>query len=168
MNINNLLVINSLPPESINRIFRKIIIDKKTDCWIWKGCLNNGYGEVRVNKKGYRVHRLMYAWLVKPIPMGKGRDIPVLDHICNNRACCNPTHLQLISDKENILKGNGATAKKSRQTHCKNGHLLPSLIKNSRRCMICHRAWNRRNYAKNPMKFILKVRARRFKLKQIT
>ena len=163
MNIHNLLVINSVPPESINRIFRKIKINHN-GCWIWTGNLNNGYGEVRVNKKLYRVHRFIYAWLVQPIPIGRGRDIPVLDHICNVRACCNPLHLRLLSNKENILLGNGATARKARQTRCRNGHLLPAPIRGHRRCMICHRAWNRRNYAKNPMKFILKVRERRARL----
>jgi len=167
MNINNLLVINNVPPESIDRLFRKINIDKKTGCWNWTGSLNNGYGEVRINKKLYRVHRFMYAWLISPIPKGKGKNIPVLDHICNNRRCCNPAHLRLISDTENILKGNGATAQKARQTHCKNGHLLPPPINGHRRCMICHRAWNRKNYSKNPMKFILKTRKRRLRLKQL-
>lgn len=158
----------NISPESISRIFAKIKIDPVTKCWIWIGATTtNGYGNVRVNKIGYRTHRLMYMWLVDPIPNGKGKNIPVLDHICNNRLCCNPAHLRLISDKENILKGNGATARKARQTHCKNGHLLPNPIRGHRRCKICHRAWNRRNYAKNPEFFLSKVRERRLRLKQL-
>lgn len=153
--------------ESLNRIFKKIKIDPKTGCWNWCGSLNNGYGEVRVHKKLYRVHRFMYMWLVGNLPAGKGRDIPVLDHICVNRACCNPSHLRLISDRENILLGTGATARNARKTHCGNGHLLPAAIRGHRRCMICHRAWNNRNYAKNPEFFRAKVRNRRLKLKQI-
>lgn len=167
MNIHNHLVIKNISKESIDRIFRKIKIDNKTGCWNWTGSLNNGYGEVRINKKLYRIHRFIYAWLIAPIPKGKSKNISVLDHICNNRKCCNPAHLRLLSDKENILRGNGATAKKAKQTHCKNGHLLPPAINGHRRCMICHRAWNRKNYAKNSMKFILKVRARRLRLKQL-
>ena len=166
MNINNQLIINNVNSKTIDRLFQKIDIDKNTNCWKWTGSLNNGYGEVRINKHLYRVHRFMYAWLVTSIPNGKGENIPVLDHICNNRCCCNPDHLRLVSDKENILRGNGITAKKHRQTHCKNGHLLPLPINGHRRCMICHREWNRKNYAKNPLKFIIKVRERRANLKK--
>jgi hypothetical protein len=167
MNVHDMLIINAVPKESIDRIFKKIKIDEN-GCWNWCGSLNRGYGEVRVNKKLYRTHRFMYAWLVDSIPSGKSKDIPVLDHICNNRACCNPAHLRLTSDTENILKGNGATARKHRQTHCQNGHLLPPPIRGHRRCMICHREWNKRNYAKNPMKFILKIRQRRLRLSQLS
>ena len=155
----------NIPATSVDRIFKRINIDKKTGCWNWVGCKTSGYGQVRVNKKLYRVHRLMYELFVEKPPEGK--DTYVLDHLCNNRACCNPTHLQLISDKENILKGNGATARKARQTHCKNGHLLPQSKNGHRRCAICHRAWNRANYAKNPMKFILKTRERRLRSNQL-
>lgn len=150
--MNNLRITN-VSPESANRIWKKIKRDRVSGCWIWTGYQSHGYGQVRVNKILYRIHRFMYAWLIGPIPNGKGKHIPVLDHLCNNRSCCNPAHLQLLDDRENILKGNGATAKKFRQTHCKNGHLLPEPIRGHRRCMICHRAWNRRNYAKNPEPF---------------
>lgn len=159
-----MLVINNVSPETINRIFRRIQIDYKSGCWNWDKCLNRGYGEVMVEKSRHRIHRFMYAWMVAPIPKGKSKDTPVLDHICNNRACCNPAHLRLVSDTENILRGNGATARKARQTHCHNGHLLPPPIRGHRRCMICHRAWNNRNYAKNPEFFRSKVRNRRLRL----
>lgn len=154
--------------ESANRIFKKIQIDADTECWNWTGArTSNGYGSVRVDTIGYRTHRFIYEWLVGELPKGKGKDIPVLDHICNNRLCCNPSHLQLVSDKENILRGNGVTARKSRQTHCKNGHLLPQSIRGHRRCMICHRAWNRKNYSKNPQFFLSKVRERRLRNKKL-
>jgi len=71
MNVSNLLVINNPNPKSISRIFRKITIDKKTGCWNWNGVTSLGYGQVRVNKQLHRVHRFMYAWLVKPIPKGR-------------------------------------------------------------------------------------------------
>lgn len=160
-----MLIIENISEKSAARIFAKIRKDKETGCWIWTGCVtSSGYGNVRVNKIGYRVHRFMYAWLVAPIPNGKSKGIPVLDHICNNRLCCNPEHLQLITDAANILKGNGATARKARQTHCKNGHLLPSPVNGHRRCMICHRAWNRRSYALNPEKFKTRIYKRRASL----
>lgn len=154
----------NISPKSISKLFSKVRIDPITNCWNWIGSTtSNGYGNVRINKKLYRTHRLTYMLFVGDLPIGKGKSIPVLDHLCNNRLCCNPAHLQLISDRENILKGNGITARKYKQIYCKNGHILPNPIRGHRRCMICHRAWNRRNYAKNPMKFILKVRNRRLR-----
>jgi len=140
------LTVDHIPIKLLNRLFLRISIDPINGCWIWNGADVNGYGNVRINKIGYRVHRLMYAWKVGPIPNGKGKEIPVLDHICNNRICCNPEHLRLISDTENILRGNGATAKKARQVFCKRGHLLPGHRKGHRCCQICHRLLNHRNY----------------------
>lgn len=161
MNTSNLLIINNISYNTLKRVFKKIKINNETGCWDWLGFTSQGYGQIRINKKLYRIHRFMYAWLVSPIPNGKGKNIPVLNHICNNRSCCNPLHLELISDTENILKGNGATAINHRKTHCKKGHLLHPANKNGyRRCMICHREWNRKNYAKNPLKFIIKSRER--------
>lgn len=168
MNIHNHLVISNVPPESISRIFKKIVIDKQTGCWNWIGSLNHGYGEVRINNILYKVHRFMYAWMIAPTPKGKGKDIPVLDHVCNNRKCCKPAHLQLFSDTENILKGIGATARNAKKTHCHNGHSLPTFITGGkRRCMICRRFWNNRNYAKNPDFFKSKVRDRRLRLNKV-
>lgn len=158
----------NVSPKSISRVFAKITINSNNGCWVWNGSTTSGgYGNVRINKKLYRTHRLMYKLFVGEIPNGKGRNIPVLDHLCNNRLCCNPTHLQLISDRDNILKGNGATAKKHRQVYCKNGHILPPPKNGHRRCTICHKMWNRANYAKNPIKFLSKVRTRRLKLRNL-
>lgn len=162
MTDTNLLIIDNLTDDQIKRLFSKIEPDFETGCWNWTGYTGStGYGHIRIDKILYRTHRLMYAWFVGPLPTGKGKDIPVVDHICNNRLCCNPSHLQLISDTENILKGNGATAAKFRQTHCHNGHPLPNAINGHRRCMACNRAWNRSNYAKKPEFFRAKVNARR-------
>lgn len=161
------LVIKNVSDKTCKRIFSKIKILVPQACWVWTGATSGRghYGNVRVNTIGYHTHRFMYAWLVSPIPRGKGKNIPVLDHSCRNRLCCNPDHLQLISDTKNILKGNGVTAQKARQTTCAKGHPLPPSINGHRRCMICHREWNRKSYAKNPQKFIDKVRARYKRLK---
>jgi len=159
------LTIPALSNDQITKFFAKVSIDPVTGCWNWTGYTTaNGYGQVRINKVLYITHRLIYALCVGPVPKRKGKDIPVIDHICRNRSCCNPNHLRLLSDKENILIGNGATARKARRTHCKNGHLLPPPINGHRRCMICHRAWNRANYAKTPDKFRTKVNERRARL----
>lgn len=138
----------SLTKKEKNRILSKISIDLKTNCWNWTGsCNSGGYGHTTFKSKCESVHRLIYAWLVKPIPRNKGRNIPQLDHLCKNIKCCNPKHLELVSFKENILRGDSPSAKHARQTHCKNGHKLPDkpnyFRKNGRSaeriCLICRK-----------------------------
>ena len=123
----------------------KISIDNQTGCWNWTGYIDaGGYGRIMYRNHQESAHRVFYAWKVKKLPRGKSKYIPQLDHLCNNRQCCNPEHLELVSLKENILRGNSPSAKHARQTHCKNGHLLPKEFnyfkpnrKGVRICKIC-------------------------------
>lgn len=70
-------------------------------CWLWQGELNrNGYGRVWVNGKRYMAHRLAYQMLIGEI--GEGL---VLDHLCRNRNCCNPLHLEPVTVKVNTHRG---------------------------------------------------------------
>lgn len=65
-----------------------------------------------------------------------------IDHLCRNRACFNPDHLEQVTNQTNILRGEGATATNARKTHCIRGHELvgTNLIAsrtNGRSCRIC-------------------------------
>jgi hypothetical protein len=72
-----------------------------------------------------------------------------LDHLCRNPQCVNPKHLDLVSHRENVLRGIGFYAINARKTHCPQGHpytpentiveLYPSSPKSGRRCLICWR-----------------------------
>ncbi|MFJ4777405.1 HNH endonuclease signature motif containing protein [Streptomyces sp. NPDC088762] len=79
---------------------------------------SGGYRTVKLEtgQKRY-THRIMYEQAKGPIPEGLQ-----IDHLCRNRACANPEHLEAVTQKENILRGTGPSAQQARQTHCLNGH----------------------------------------------
>lgn len=83
----------------IDRWFRKIRDDG--GCWIWRGYINrDGYGQVgRVDDRTQPLHRVMYAYFVSEIPPGLE-----LDHLCEQRACCNPWHLEPVTHSENMRR----------------------------------------------------------------
>ena len=109
-----------------------------TDCWEWQGCLTKaGYGQIRVNNKTLYTHRLMYESY-------KGQLLPncEIDHLCRNRKCCNPEHLEQVTRKINQHRGYSPAGVNSRRTHCKRGHeLIPknlwNLASGKRQCKIC-------------------------------
>lgn len=85
-------------------IIRNIEIDLN-GCWRWKASVDvKGYGRLRA--RGYRTkaaHRIVYSYLVGPIPDGKQ-----LDHLCRVPSCVNPSHLEPVSNTENVRRGNSA------------------------------------------------------------
>lgn len=148
--MNNEMLVVKPAPKDILRFFKKILVDQKTGCWNWTGTKDSGgYGHVVYNGKLESTHRVIYAWLVNSIPRNKGKNIPQLDHvICQNRICCNPSHLELVSFKKNILRGQSPSAQHARKKFCKKGHLLPDMYtivkKNGKReriCLICKREY---------------------------
>lgn len=112
------------------------------ECVPWPGKLGpDGYGQ----------HRMIWKALGRHHP-GRGWD---LDHLCRNRSCVNPAHLELISHRENVLRGNTIMAAKVAQTHCKHGHPLSGdnlYIRPTgrRECRACRRDGLARFYAKYP------------------
>lgn len=132
------LIITELTPKEHTRLFNKIIIDNKSGCWNWQGAKDyQGYGQGFYRGRKERVHRIIYAFFKGKIPRGK---IQQLDHLCRNTSCCNPNHLELVSQKVNVLRGEGITAKAARQTHCIHGHLLEKTKNGKRRwCRTCDR-----------------------------
>lgn len=70
-------------------------------CWIWTGAVQGkGYGSVGHQKRIWSSHKLAYTLLVGPVPEGL-----TLDHLCRNKLCCNPAHLEAVTNLENIRRG---------------------------------------------------------------
>lgn len=112
-------------------------------CWDWKGRPNaDGYGVYRVGPRTKKAHRVSYEILVGAIPEGLK-----IDHVCRNRRCVNPDHLEPVTDEVNVKRGFGPTAMNARAQVCKSGHPFSgeNLMSNGarRRCRTCHNARKR-------------------------
>jgi hypothetical protein len=124
-------------------------------CWNWLGSHNgDGYGKVNFAKRRYLTHRVSYELLVGKIPEGLQ-----IDHLCRNKSCCNPAHLEVVTRTENLQR---QAAAKVRATCCKWGHELTDENTISRRNPKTGRIWAQCRTCKNEGK-----RARRKALNEM-
>lgn len=105
--------------STANRFWAKVTLGTKDECWLWTGCIQTrGYGQFRgYQSKHIPAHRFAYEALVGEIPEGL-----VIDHLCRVRRCVNPAHMEIVTQRENILRGDGVAAHHARKTHCIRGH----------------------------------------------
>jgi hypothetical protein len=116
------------------------MVEKGDDCWSWTGALDPyGYGRFNLRRKTVLAHRFSYERFVGAIPVGLE-----LDHLCRNRRCVNPSHLEPVTGHENVLRSESPSALNARKTHCFRGHALSgdnlSRWNNHRICVACRRA----------------------------
>lgn len=105
-------------------------------CWLWPGKLINGYGVIRYGgRKHVRAHRAAYEMLRGPIQEGM-----VIDHLCRNRRCINPAHMEIVTRGENVLRGIGPAAENTRKAQCPNGHPYTTRKNGTRHCKVCDKA----------------------------
>lgn len=93
---------------------KRYIPEPMSGCWLWLGeTAGKGYGRFRKRK----AYRFSYEQAKGAIPDGL-----VIDHLCRNKLCVNPDHLEAVTSKENTLRGTGPTSVNARRTHCTHGH----------------------------------------------
>jgi HNH endonuclease len=114
-------------------------------CWVWTGALTGGYGSIRVDGRATYTHRMAYELLVGPVPEGLH-----LDHLCRNRRCVRPDHLEAVTCHVNVMRGIGPTAVNKRKKVCKRGHALtPDNVRVNargyRNCLTCYHLRERAN-----------------------
>lgn len=129
-----------------DRFWSKVKKGDPAECWEWTGAKTaDGYGLFKADaqKSMMGPHRWSYERYVGPIPTGLQ-----LDHLCRNRACVNPSHLEPVTPGENVRRGD-AGMNMRRKTHCPQGHpyagdnLLLDL-QGKRHCRLCRREAVRR------------------------
>lgn len=136
-------------------------IDRTENCWNWNGYIDpNGYGRIGIAAgKTIGAHVFSYNFYKGIIPDGLH-----LDHLCRNRKCVNPNHLEPVTSTENILRGECPAAQNKRKIYCIRGHKLTqdnlyiTRRKNrkdiSRTCKICQRNRYRKYYYEQKLKKI--------------
>ena len=84
--------------KDLDRFLKKIAITDS--CWLWTAYCFKGYGRFKLDGKSRSAYRISYELFIGEIPEGLE-----IDHLCRNHSCVNPSHLEAVSHKENILRG---------------------------------------------------------------
>ncbi|MFF5568085.1 HNH endonuclease signature motif containing protein [Streptomyces sp. NPDC012623] len=126
--------------------FLATVTDAPGGCWQWTGYLMpNGYARISVDGERQYAHRISYEAFVAPIPDGL-----VIDHLCRNRGCVNPAHLDAVTQRVNVLRGESHAATRARQVSCLRGHRFDTTntyvaSNGTRKCRRCRAAARERS-----------------------
>lgn len=123
-------------------------------CWLWLGQKQGGYGRTSYRGRLWMVHRITYTEIRGEIPSGMQ-----IDHLCMRTSCCNPDHLEVVTQSQNIRRGYATNVTISRQrakTHCPADHAYSETNtyvwgNGYRQCRQCKREADRRWRARQKM-----------------
>lgn len=125
------------------RFWAKVDIRSPEECWPWKPKTGrNGYGLanlVTINSKLHRIAAHRAALMLSDVPVAVDE---VVDHVCRNRACCNPSHLRSVTPRVNALENSSSICvENAAKTHCIHGHELPKTTNKygKRQCLVCRK-----------------------------
>lgn len=141
--------------RQLARFMARIEISEE-GCWEWRAYRKpNGYGQFYVHtsrrspggRRPSYAHRVAYEHFVGPIPQGLE-----IDHLCRNRGCANPDHLEAVTRSVNMRRGETTSGANARKTHCPKGHPYDGVNNRGERiCKRCkyekHADWRRRSRA---------------------
>jgi len=153
--------------DVLERVLNRIMVSD-TDCWEFQGCrLKSGYGRVGWNGRLWLTHRITYTFLVGDIP-----DDLEIDHLCKNKPCCNPEHLEPVTRSENIRRGtqwHHTVERESSKTRCPRGHQYDQIntyitAKGHRQCRLCKRIAGQKYAASH--RGVIAERSREWRAKQ--
>lgn len=120
-----------------SRFWRRVIPCPMSGCWLWIGAVNHrGYGTISIRRTANGAHRYAYERLVGEIPAGFH-----LDHRCRVRCCVNPAHLEPVTPRENLMRGDTFAARNASAKSCLRGHQFSpenTRVRRGRReCLTC-------------------------------
>src|SRR6267142_1659983 len=142
-----IIIMQDIDERFWKKVHLEDLIFSENGCMLWIGAKSSyGYGIFCADGRTVRAHRWLYERFHGPIPKGLEPD-----HLCRVRSCVNPDHLELVTRKTNLNRGDTG-ANNRLKTHCPQGHPYTeeNIIKipTGRRCKICHYTRNRERYAR--------------------
>ena len=134
-------------PRRFMRYHRRATVGyviQESGCWEWIGARNDaGYGQFWLHGKMIGAHRFMYEQMHGPIPGGL-----VIDHLCRNPSCVRPDHLEVVTMRENALRGEAPAIVLYKSSRCKAGHPLDDAYVRNNGKRMCRRCRQRRSSEK--------------------
>lgn len=125
----------------IDRFMAKVMPEPTGGCWLWLGAISaKGYGRFGLRGRNRLAYNVAYELFVGPIP----DDGLVFDHVCEEKSCVNPAHLQRVTNRVNVQR---YFQRRPARTHCARGHDLTEdnvyvFATGRRECRTCVRAYS--------------------------